>query len=215
MDGSIDNITISPKDNMSALLAPGLHCPDHNHMIDDGFEPSERGALSYAWSLFDDIEFGHDMSAVTHVPVSSLAVSNADSKRKFSNKGSDDGQEQDSKRVRPDDNNDTASDPDIASAVHFRGELANPEALRIREILESRVREVLLQHLTKYDDAGITLQLVPVTSNDRYHPSQYFRLITQALDGGSFTDVRNHIDRFFSADCSFRCVSIPVRVFLS
>jgi hypothetical protein len=111
---------------------------------------------------------------------------------------------------------------DIAfSAVNFVDMTASPETLRVRGILEARAQAVFAGHFAKNpnspedasegDDAN--LQLAPtrtVLSIHGYDPLQYFRMITAAINTGCFSDLCTNINRFFTSECSFRSVAVPV-----
>jgi hypothetical protein len=203
--------------------------------------------LSYAWSLFDDIDFA-DNDDICVPMANSISGYGDDSglKRKYvagaedhtdsscstttpfttpsptTTKSPDD--DHDHKRAKQGDIACTVTDIttsssgscDIYSAVNFIDPAKDAETFRIRAILEARARAILVEHIDKSGTNGETLQLVPnktIPSTHGYDPLQYFRMMTAAINVGCYSDMCVNINRFFTADCAFRAVAIPVHVY--
>jgi hypothetical protein len=84
----------------------------------------------------------------------------------------------------------------------------------IRGLLEARAREIIAMNTSEaLADAAVhaaTSQRVSSTKHG-HDALQYFGVMMGAFNGGSYSDLCNYVDRFFSPDCSYKRIVIGVR----
>jgi hypothetical protein len=92
------------------------------------------------------------------------------------------------------------------------------ETARARAVLEARVRELIGSHsdVTKAEtafQAATTKQ--KLLNAHGYNAMHYFRIMAATINGGSYSDLCYHIDRFFAAECHYKRLAVGVSSLLS
>jgi hypothetical protein len=97
----------------------------------------------------------------------------------------------------------------------------SPETLRVRELLEAKAREIIAQHTntTQLEEAFQAASSSPALSSTeppvahQSDPRQHFRAMMQALNGGSFSDLCDIVDRLYAAKGCYKRSIIGVSWF--